>query len=200
MILLKIKSNKIMKYIDSISKNKNSIKIVYKNDNNPIGIKIFGEEFVSKNKNNCKIIYDNKTYDLESRFNIKSNKIIEIELIGIINITNMEKMFYNCSNLISLPDINLIDTTKINNMSYMFYKCSSLSSLPDISNWNTSNVLNMSYMFYYCSSLSKLPDISKWNTDNFTDMNNMFKGCKPFSLLIKKIFSLLFKIIKYIIV
>ena len=50
MILLKIKSNKIMKYIDSISKNKNSIKILYKNDNNPIGIKIFGEEFFQKTK------------------------------------------------------------------------------------------------------------------------------------------------------
>ena len=96
-----------------------------------------------------------------------------------------------------LPDINLIDTTKINNMRYMFYKCSTLSSLPDISNWNTSNVLNMSYMFFYCSSLSKLPDISKWNTDKVTDMNNMFEGCKSFSLLIKKIFSLLPKIIKY---
>ena len=84
-------------------------------------------------------------------------------------------------------------------MSYMFYNCSSLLSLPDISNWNTSNVYDMSYMFYYCSSLSKLPDISKWNTDNVIAMDNMFEGCKSVSLILK-IYSLFYKNVKYIFV
>ena len=34
----------------------------------------------------------------------------------------------------------------LTDMSYMFYNCSSLISLPDISNWNTENVENMSYI------------------------------------------------------
>ena len=66
-------------------------------------------------------------------------------------------------------------------MQSMFYNCSSLISLPDISKWNTNNVKNMSWMFYGCSSLSSLPDISKWNTNNVKDMHEMFKNC--FSLL-----------------
>ena len=54
--------------------------------------------------------------------------------------------------------------TNVTNMSYMFYECSSLISLPDISKWDTKNVTNMSYMFNGCSSLISLPDISKWDT------------------------------------
>ena len=50
----------------------------------------------------------------------------------------------------------------------IFYECSSLISLPDISKWKTNNVTDMSYMFYRCSRLSSLPDISKWKTNNVT--------------------------------
>ena len=56
----------------------------------------------------------------------------------------------------------------------MFYNCSSLLSLPDIAKWNTLNVINMSCMFKNCSTLSSLPDISKLNTTNIKDMSYMF--------------------------
>ena len=57
-------------------------------------------------------------------------------------------------------------------MERMFYNCESLKSLPDISKWNTSNVTNMEDMFYYCGSLESLPDISKWNTSNVTNIES----------------------------
>ena len=56
-------------------------------------------------------------------------------------------------------------------MSFMFYNCSSLLSLPDISKFDTSNTINISYMFSYCKSLIELPDISNWNTKNITNLN-----------------------------
>ena len=52
-------------------------------------------------------------------------------------------------------------TLKSINMSYMFYECSSLISLPDLSKWNITKVKNMSYMFWGCNSLISLPDIFK---------------------------------------
>jgi len=67
---------------------------------------------------------------------------------------------------------------EITDMSYMFYECSSLLSLPDISKWNTNKVTNISFMFSICSSLLSLPDISKWNTNNVTNMSDMFFGLK----------------------
>ena len=57
-------------------------------------------------------------------------------------------------------NIILIEKEYIKDISYIFYECSSLLSLPDISKWNTNNVNNMSYMFSGCSSLKSLPDIS----------------------------------------
>ena len=59
-------------------------------------------------------------------------------------------------------------------MRYLFYNCSSLISLPDISKWNTDKVTDISYLFYNCSSLISLPDISKWDTNNVTNMNYLF--------------------------
>ena len=42
-------------------------------------------------------------------------------------------------------------------MSYLFYECSSLISLPDIPKWNTNNVNNMSDMFLGCSDKLNIP-------------------------------------------
>jgi len=153
--------------------------IIYKIGKDEDSVKIFYSDFVELNKNNCKIIYEEKEYDLKEEFNIKNLKkeILEIRLKGIMNITNMHAMFYECSSLISLPNISKWDTTKITDMSSLFGKCTSLITLPDISKWNTSNVTNMHSLFYGCSSLISLPDISKWDTSNVTDMHSMFSEC-----------------------
>ena len=153
--------------------------IIYKIGKDEDSVKIFYSDFVELNKNNCKIIYEEKEYDLKKEFNVKNIKkeILEIRLKGIMNITNMHAMFYECSSLISLPNISKWDTTKITDMSSLFGKCTSLITLPDISKWNTSNVTNMHSLFYGCSSLISLPDISKWDTSNVTDMHSMFSEC-----------------------
>ena len=78
--------------------------------------------------------------------------------------SNMSRMFYNCSSLISLPDISEWNTDFVIDMNCVFYNCSSLLSLPDISGWTTENVTDLSRMFYNCKSLLSLPDISKWAT------------------------------------
>ena len=90
-------------------------------------IKIFGHEFVINNKNKCKMIIDNNEYELTEKYNVKGyNNKIKIILKGIDNITNMSYMFYECSSLLSLPDISNWDTNSVTDMCYMFYECSSL--------------------------------------------------------------------------
>ena len=93
------------------------------------------------------------------------------------NVSDMSGIFYNCSSLISLPDISSWYTYTVKNMSTMFYNCSSLISLPDISNWNTSEVTNIGGIFSGCSSLKSIPDISKWHTNNFINMSAIFYNC-----------------------
>ena len=70
-------------------------------------INIFGSKFVKNNKNICKMIIDNNEYKLVKKFNAKSNNSnkLRIKLKGINIITNMSYMFYECSSLLSLPDI-----------------------------------------------------------------------------------------------
>jgi len=105
-------------------KDVSAINIIYNiNIKNKGSINIFGEKFVKNNRNICKMIIDNKEYEISEKYNIKNYKKnkLEIKLKGINNVTNM---------------------------SYLFYECSSLLSLPDISKWNTKNVTDMSWMFY----------------------------------------------------
>ena len=69
-------------------------------------------------------------------------------LINTSNVTNMNSMFSNCSNLTDIPQLN---TSKVNDMSSMFFNCSSLTTIPEL---NTSNVINMTNMFSGCTNLS----------------------------------------------
>jgi len=156
------------------------ILIEYEIKSDETHIKIFGYDFVKKNKGKCFIIFEDKEFELDVYFELKNNvnnNILKIKLIGINNVTDMSWMFFDCSSLISLPDISKWNTNNVKDMYYMFYNCSSLISLPAISKWNTNNVTNMSAMFDDCSSLISLPDISKWNTNNVTNMSLMFSNC-----------------------
>ena len=198
------------KILDNIIK----YKILGKEDK----IKIFGDTFVENNKNNFRISLDDKNelelvsfLDLKNNEKyIKINKIIEIKLIQINEVTNLSMMFQGCRNIISVPDLSTINTdnitdisfmfsncnlltslpdlsiwntSKLRNMSSLFYGCSSLTSLFDISYWDTSQVTNMSFTFYKCSSLKYLPDLSKWDTSEVVDMSYMFYGCSSLTSL-----------------
>lgn len=84
------------------------------------------------------------------------------------NVTSMSSMFYDCSNLTTVP---LFDTSKVTNMASMFFYCSSLATVPL---FDTSKVTNMSTMFSSCSSLSTVP---LFDTANVYAMSSMFYNC-----------------------
>ena len=186
-----------------------AINIIYFN-NKQSPIKIFGSYFVNKNKGKCKILYMGEYFDLSEYFcKLVPYDFLNIQLVGIINITDMScmfeetsligiydflnwnslnitdlsYMFCGCSLLESLPDISHWNTTNVTNLSYMFSGCKSLKALSDNSKWDTQNVINMSHLFGYCSSLIALPDISKWNTKKVTNISGIFTGCSSLSTL-----------------
>ena len=177
--------NKIINIIDIYNKmnEMNEINIIYKIKDNDKKVKIFGSEFVKNNKNNCEIIYEDKEYELNEYFNIPNNikDEIKIKLRGINNIINMSCIFYECSSLLSIPDISKWNTSKVTNISYLFGKCENIENIPDISNWNTSNVKYMHGIFMGCKSLKSLPDISKWDTSNVILMGGMFTNLSSLS-------------------
>ncbi len=109
--------------------------------------------------------------------------LLEIENLNYLdtsNVTNMIRMFYNCSSLTSL-DVSNFDTSNLTDLRSMFYGCSSLTSL-DLSNFDTSKVTDMSSIFYECGSLIML-DLSNFNTSNAIDMRDMFNRCNSLTIL-----------------
>ena len=71
---------------------------------------------------------------------VKETTIPKI-MINTSNVTNMQNMFKNCSNLKSL-DLSNFDTSNVTKMYSMFYGCSNLETL-DLSNFSTSNMSSM---------------------------------------------------------
>ena len=87
------------------------------------------------------------------------------------NVTNMDSMFYNCCNLQEL-DVSGFDTSKVENMGDLFYDCNDLLSI-DVSGFDTSKVTDMSGMFHGCRSITEL-DVSHFNTANVENMGASF--------------------------
>ena len=88
--------------------------------------------------------------------------------VDLSYVTDMSRMFSNCSNLTTIPQLN---TSRATDMSYMFNECSSLTTAPQL---DTSSVTSMEGMFSSCNSLTTIPQLV---TSNVTSMNGMFSGC-----------------------
>lgn len=104
--------------------------------------------------------------------NIKSIK--KLKGLDTSNVTDMIRMFQNCSSLTSL-DLSNFGTSNVTKMNSMFNGCSSLTTL-DLSSFDTSKVISMYAMFQNCSSLTSL-DLSNWDTSKVTDIGWMFYMC-----------------------
>ncbi len=102
---------------------------------------------------------------------------LRVSKFNTSNVTNMQYMFSDCTNLTSL-DLSSFDTHNVTNMAGMFNNCS-ITSL-NLSNFDTSKVTSMYYMFSYCKATSI--DVSSFNTSSVTTMQNMFANCSVTNL------------------
>ena len=103
-------------------------------------------------------------------------------------VVNLNRTFYHCTNLISMPEIpttvvDLIGTfmgctslqqisnipDSVTDMVSTFYNCTSLQQIPDIPD----SVTDMERTFYNCISLQQIADIP----DSVTDMASTFSNC-----------------------
>ena len=94
--------------------------------------KLFSRIFVKNNKNKFKIEIEGKRLDLIENYEFKTKeKNVRVKLFINKNISeiNMYKMFSNCKNLIYVNGISKLNN--ISNINKIFYNCISLSSIPD---------------------------------------------------------------------
>ena len=88
--------------------------------------------------------------------------------LDLSNVTDMDKMFYYCTNLTTIPQLN---TSKVTNMANTFNGCQKLTTIPLL---DTSNVTNISGLFESCPNLTSIPLL---DTSNVSTMSYTFKGC-----------------------
>ena len=110
----------------------------------------------------AKQFYDIQTAydDMEPRILTDSNKLISDDiycipvksdgtpLLDTSNITSMQRMFDNCTNLKTIPTL---DTSNVIDMNSMFYDCPNLTTIPVL---DTSKITDMSGMFSDCPNLT----------------------------------------------
>ena len=84
------------------------------------------------------------------------------------NVTDMESMFENATNLTTIP---LLDTSKVTSMKGMFHYCSSLTTIPQL---DTSKVTDMWAMFSGCSMLTSIPEL---DTSKVNNMQYFLRNC-----------------------
>ena len=118
------------------------------------------EGYLINELNNITLKWREKLTSFKSMFQNLSN-IIQIDFsIDMEGVQDMDHMFYDCKNLISV-NLKNFNTSSVKYMEYMFNNCSSLKEL-NISSFDTSSVIYMHYMFYGCTSLIEL-DLSNFN-------------------------------------
>ena len=103
-------------------------------------------------------------------------KLVSVDDWGSLDFTSMHSAFYNCSNLVSVPDTSE-GIEAVTDMSFMFYHASSFNQ--DIGGWYTSSVTDMSWMFWDASSFNQ--DIGWWDTSSVTNMDYMFYHASSFN-------------------
>ena len=170
----KIESNNTIEKINEITnfcrEGKDTMTILYKNKKN--GLTLFGNKFLETYGSHSTIFLemDDKIYELKEHYKLyhffnKEEIKIKLYISEKEKTINMNSMFSDCKNLISIDGMSKWKT-KIINLDRLFYNCESLSSLPDISDWDVSGLKSISFMFYNCYSLIEFPDLSKWIKNN----------------------------------
>ena len=96
------------------------------------------------------------------------NVIEVLEVNNTSSVTNMDYMFFDCKNLVSVP---LFDTSSVTSMDDMFGNCELLTTVPL---YDTSNVTDLGWMFSDCEALTAIP---LFDTSKATCTQQMFLNC-----------------------
>ncbi len=106
---------------------------------------------------------------------------MNLSKLNTSNVTNMTRMFNNCSVLIAL-DVSFFDTAKVESFSYMFAHCNNLTEITGVGKLVKDSATSLTSMFHSCSSLTAL-DLSNYETKNVTNMSSMFNSCSKLQTL-----------------
>ena len=117
------------------------------------------------NVSNFASIFENDTGLTEAEINWDFSKA-----------TNMSSMFSGCTKLTTFTGHSTwTPTAETNRMDRLFYNCNNLIDISGVRDWNTSNVTDMGFMFYHCDKLPTLAELANWDVSKVQSMASMFE-------------------------
>ena len=166
---IEIELNDINKDIQIINSFENAKKVANENYSDELNY-----QNESDIQDNIQIRIDGKLIEFSYFYQFEKKGKYTIKYSFKKDLTKINHLFYNCSNLTKLDFSNCI-LNNLTNICNIFKGCSKLEDLK-ISNLKTQNVTDMNGMFYNCYCLPKI-DLTKFNTEKVTNMNRMFYNC-----------------------
>ena len=186
--IIDIKSSEINNYILLFKSNINNGIDVYLNDTKINMKKVENQwkidfNFEKTGKYKFIIIFNVLLDNIERLFEECTNIIsLDFSNFDAPKVNNMYRLFYKCIKLKEIKGLDKLISNKIINICSMFQSCTSLVNL-DLSNSDTSNVSNMQYLFKDCSKLKEIKGINLINTKKVVNIYGMFQSCSELQYL-----------------
>ena len=156
-------------FIDAkkLSSNDTYISTIFNFDTNVIeNIEIINSSHITKFVNTFEHMKHLKTLIIDTssatklQFMFSDCMIENPPYLNTSNVTNVDSMFYKCTNLKNIPPY---DFSKVTNMENTFWGCSNITSIPYL---NTHNVGSVYFCFAECTKLKSIPLLDFSNVSN----------------------------------
>ena len=115
-----------------------------------------------------------------SQFHIKINnqRLLRIEQWGNINWSSFANSFSGCTNL-NITAYDIPNLSNVTNLNKMFYGCTNLIFNSSISFWEVGTITDFSEMFSNATLFNQ--DLQRWDTSSATTMSEMFSKALNFN-------------------
>ena len=132
-----------------VKNNKGKCKVIYNNKYYKLTQYLTSNDIIQKNKNILKIKYKNISIDNMTRMFNDCILIKNIFFFkwNTNNVLNMSYLFDSCESLETIDGLENFNTSKVTNMKNMFLGCNSLISIQNLEKWDIKKVEDISKMF-----------------------------------------------------
>jgi surface protein len=108
----------------------------------------------------------------------QQEKLVECRNFGNTGLSNLDRFFMSCSELVSVPDTLPTEVESLENTFAFCVAYNADTQGSGVLNWDVSNVTNMNQTFRYAIAFNQ--NIGNWDVSNVTTFNGMFRDALDF--------------------
>ena len=105
-----------------------------------------------------------------------------------VSVTDFSQVFYRCEGITNIPEKLFENNINVINFEYAFYKCVGITNIPRNLFKNNTKVTNFSFMFYN-SGITEIPEDLFKNNINAEDFSEIFFNCPRITSIPENLFE-----------